>query len=174
MNPAKQTAKTAEELARGIARQIANEPSEVLKEAVVQIAGDRVQVPDTQTGTEPRQENQGYDEGQDKVKSQRVFGALQKEIEDIRREDTFKDLQAKISQGENPPIDNYTELSMEQKQVLKAQAEAFRNQIIKEQEAGLTEVPTVHSKPSRRFGAGQKHEAEKERTRTEKPIQPSG
>ncbi len=174
MNTAKQTTKTVQDLARNAAKQIANEPSEVLKEAVDQIGGTGIQMPDTQTGTKPQEENQEYHENQDKVKSQRVFGALQKEIEDIRRQGIFKDLQASISQGADVPIDNYTELSMEQKQVLKAQAEAFRNQVRKQQEAGLTEVPTIHSKPNRKFGAGQKQEAEKERTRIEKPIPPSG
>lgn len=174
MNTAKQTAKTAQDLAHNIAKQIANEPSEILKEAAGQVVGDGVQIPDIQTGTKLQEENQEYHESQDKIKSQRVFGALQKEIEDIRRGDVFKDLQARISQGVDVPIDNYTELSMEQKQVLKAQAEAFRNQSRKNEEAGLTEVPTIHSKPSRRFGAGQKQEAEKERTRIEKPIPPSG
>lgn len=174
MNTAKQTAKTAQDLAHNIAKQIANEPSEILKEAAGQVVGDGVQIPDTQTETKLQEENREYHESQDKIKSQRVFGALQKEIEDIRRGDVFKDLQARISQGVDVPIDNYTELSMEQKQVLKAQAEAFRNQSRKNEEAGLTEVPTTHSKPSRRFGAGQKQEAEKERTRIEKPIPPSG
>jgi len=64
---------------------------------------------------------------------------------------------------------------MEQKQVLMAQMEAVRNRQKQASDQGnINNVPAIHSKPSRRFGAGQKHEAEKQQTRIEKPIPPSG
>jgi hypothetical protein len=63
---------------------------------------------------------------------------------------------------------------MEQKQVLKAQMEAVRIQKLKFEIQNSVEVPAIHSKPSRRFGAGQKQEAEKAQTRVEKPVPPSG
>jgi hypothetical protein len=100
--------------------------------------------------------------------------ALQSEIDDIRKQDVFKDLQSRISQGLDVPLEDYPELSMEQKQVLKAQMEAYKNQQQASFQANVNEVPAIHSKPSRRFGAGQKHEAEKQQTRVEKPVPPSG
>ena len=83
-------------------------------------------------------------------------------------------MQAKISQGIEIPLDDYQGLSMEQKQVLKAQMEAVKNQQRDADSRAINEVPAIHSKPSRRFGAGQKHEAEKQQTRVEKPVPPSG
>jgi hypothetical protein len=101
--------------------------------------------------------------------------ALNRELSDIHKQDLFKDLQAKISQGTIVPLEDYPELSMEQKQVLKAQMEAVRTSRRQDAQASKQlEVPAIHSKPSRRFGAGQKQEAEKQQTRVEKPVPPSG
>jgi hypothetical protein len=101
--------------------------------------------------------------------------ALNQELKDIEKQDLFKDLQGKISEGEAVPLQDYSELSMEQKQVLKAQMEAVKKQKAQaEYNQASIEVPGVNSKPSRRFGAGQKHEAEKQQTRVEKPVPPSG
>jgi hypothetical protein len=108
------------------------------------------------------------------MKSGRRMEALTREIEDIRKQNIFKDLQRKISEGKEISLEEYPELSMEQKQVLMAQMEAVKNQKAMANKNTLAEVPTVHSKPSRRFGAGQKSQAEKEQTRVEKPVPPSG
>lgn len=178
-NTAKQTGKSAADLARKIAKQIAEEPVEILKDARQQVTGEETsKVSENQT--QKSQTVQGAQETEvqkvkDKAFAERRMQALQNEIEDIRKGDIFKELQARISQGEEIPLEDYPELSMEQKQVLKAQMEAVKFQKQQsEYQASVMDVPSVSSKPSRRFGAGQKHEAEKQQTRVEKPVPPSG
>jgi len=174
------TAKTAQDIAKNIAKQIAHEPLEVLKDAGDQIVGTEPAKPQETNKADNRANNSTADimsrqgEVKDKTFAERRMRALQSEIDDIRKQDVFKDLQTRISQGESVPVEDYQELSMEQKQVLKAQMEAVKNQIAREQAGSVDNVPTIHSKPSRRFGAGQKHEAEKQQTRVEKPVPPSG
>jgi len=168
---------TVKNLAQTIAKQMAHEPLEVLNDVKEQAVGE------TLNPSVPPPENQNNDQGKvieqqkklnDQMKSGRRMEALQKEIDDIRKQDIFKDLQRRISEGEEISLEEYPELSMEQKQVLMAQMEAVRNQKAAANKNVLAEVPTIHSKPSRRFGAGQKQEAEKQQTRVEKPVPPSG
>lgn len=177
------TVKTAQDIARNIARQVVQEPLEILEDASDQVIGvgsikhqnnQTVGYPDTQTIKQSEDSVFEQQHSQDKAFANRRMQALQNEVDEIRKQGVFKELQAKISEGENFPLEDYPELSMEQKQVLKAQTEAVKFRKQQESQANLKEVPTIHSKPSRRFGAGQKHEAEKQQTRVEKPIPPSG
>lgn len=173
------TTKSAQDIARNIAKQITNEPFEILKDAASQVSGVENNKPQEngQSGRsmDKNQKNDDFQkELKDKSFADRRMQALQNEIDDIRKQGIFKELQEKISQGEDVSLEDYPELSMEQKQVLKAQMEAvkFREQQAR-YNASISEVPAVNSKPSRRFGAGQKHEAEKAQTHVEKPVQPS-
>lgn len=171
------TTKTAQDVARNIAKQIAQEPLEILKDAGEQVIGVEPTNPQTKQNTSqeaPKDTDTKQQEVKDRAFTQRRMQALQNEVNDIRKQDVLKDLQAKISAGETVPLEEYPELSMEQKQVLKAQMEAYQNQALKMKNQNYSEVPTISSKPSRRFGAGQKHEAEKQQTRVEKPVPPSG
>ena len=175
----KTTAKTAQDVAKNIARQVAREPFEILKDAGEQIIPSKVNRPNETNQDKPQGDKPQLDTKQQEQKDQafadRRMQALQNEVDEIRRQSVVKDLQAKISAGEEIPLEDYPELSMEQKQVLKAQMEAVKiQQAQANAQAGVQEVPTIHSKPSRRFGAGQKHEAEKQQTRVEKPVPPSG
>jgi hypothetical protein len=115
---------------------------------------------------------------QDNMKTSRRMEALEVELKDMRKQDTFKDLQAKISQGIEVPLEDYSELSMEQRQVLKAQMEAVKYQKKQaEYNEAQSGVSMAVAKPGRRMGAGQrgqKQEAEKQQTRVEKPVPPSG
>ena len=102
--------------------------------------------------------------------------ALKREIEDIHKQDLFSDLQKRVSAGEEIPLENYSELTLDQKQVLKAQMEAVKFQ---KQQAEYAEVQGTgklfgSAKKGRRFGSGQKQEAEKQQTHVEKPVPPSG
>ena len=180
MSTAKQAGQTARDLAQKIARQIAREPLEVLKDAGGQVTGVETGRPQENASQNPEAQAKivrHQNELQDKVKSGRRMEALNQELEDIHKQDLFKDLQNKIAQRIEVPIADYTELSMEQKQVLKAQMEAVKFQ---KQQAAFNEsqnkVPFITSKPSRRFGVvrSQKAEAERQQTRVEKPILPSG
>lgn len=179
------TAKTAQDVARTVAKQVAQEPLEILKSAGAQVTGaESSSQQDNLTPRQPDGESAGQQGGQalkqqelkSKAFTQRRMQALQNEVDEIRKQRIFKDLQAKIANGEEVALEDYPELSMEQKQVLKAQMEAVKTQMLNAKYANdkSFEVPSVSSKPSRRFGAGQKHEAEKAQTRVEKPVPPSG
>lgn len=177
---AQNTTKSAKTLAQQIAKQMAREVPEVLKTVSSQVTGaEKPFVPEQ--GAQPRTHEeqskliQHQQELQDKMKSTRLIEAFQRELNDIRKQDVFKDLQSRIAQGEDPPLEDFSELSMEQKQVLKAQIEAVRFQRQQAQYAESKKTPLFgSSKRSRRFGAGQKQEAEKQQTRVEKPVPPSG
>ncbi len=178
MNTAKIAGQSAKTIAQQIAKQMAQEPLEILKDAKGQVIG--VETPKPQENSSQNQNpeiqaitDRNQNEFQDKAKSGRRMEALNQELKDIRKQGLFKDLQNKISQGIEVPIADYTELSMEQKQVLMAQMEAVRAQesAVSKQESGVVEP---HSKRGRRFGHGQKAEAEKQQTHVEKPVPPSG
>lgn len=172
-NTAKQVSQTAGGLAKNVVKNTFEEPLEILKESGRQIAG--IPSPDADQAAPKLQENnlaEGH--ANDEVRSNRLIGALQREIEDIKKQDLIKELQAKISRGDEVPLSDYNELTIEEKQVLKAHMEAYKVQKSQSENRHLQEVPVVRSKPNRRFGAGQKHEAEKQQTRVEKPIPPSG
>ena len=182
MSTAKQAGQTARDLAQKIARQIVEEPLELVKNVGSQVTGVETQKSQENSSQNLNPESQAkavqhQNELQDKAKSSRRMEALNQELEDIHKQDLFKDLQNKIAQGIEVPIADYTELSMEQKQVLKAQMEAVKFQ---KQQAAHSEsqnkAPFITSKPSRRFGVvrSQKAEAERQQTRVEKPIPPSG
>jgi hypothetical protein len=178
MNPtAKQVGQTARDIAIKAAKQIAREPLEVLKTAGEQIVGpEAAGLQENPPAEAPQKNFQEQQKIQDKMKASRRMEALNQELTDIHKQDLFKDLQGKIAEGIEVPLEDYPELSMEQKQVLKAQMEAVRFQ---KQQAEYAESQSGGSlfgspKKGRRFGQGQKQEAEKQQTRVEKPVPPSG
>jgi len=178
---ANQVGQSAKNLAQQIAKQMAAEPLEILKNAGEQTTGKELsgqpeEHPDGQTGGSDGQKKllEQQTKLQDEMKSRRMMEAFDRELSDIKKQKLNADIQRRISEGETIPLEEYPDLSPEQKQVLNAQMEAVKNQIAQSKQNNLTEVPTVHSKPSRRFGAGQKSQAEKEQTHVEKPIPPSG
>jgi hypothetical protein len=174
---ARDTTNSAKNLAQQIAKQVAREPLEILRDAKEQTSGETLNPSVNQQEDQNEEQKRLINDQEkigDKMKSGRRMEALTREIEDIRKQSIFKDLQRRISEGEEISLEEYPELSLEQKQVLMAQMEAVKNQRSMANKNTLTEVPTIHSKPSRRFGAGQKSQAEKEQTRVEKPVPPSG
>ncbi len=173
------TAQTTKNLAQKIARQMAQEPLEILKTARGQVTGETSATPEQtsekESGGVQEKIAHNQQELQDKVKGGRQMEAFLRELEDIRKQNIFKELQRRIAEGEEVFLEDYPELSIEQKQVLKAQMEAVKFQkqqaeYVQSQEGFKTPV----SKKGRRFGQGQKQEAEKQQTRVEKPIPPSG
>lgn len=174
---AQNTAKSAKALAQTIAKQIAREPLEVLKTAKEQTSGEEIASRPERRPVEQTDEQkklvEHQQELQDKMKASRRMEALNRELGDIHTRKIFEDVQRKIAAGEEVALEEYPELSPEQKQVLKAQMEAIKIQSAKakSENAGLQEPTT---KPSRRFGLTRKQEAEKQQTRVEKPVPPSG
>ena len=157
--------------AQKIAKQLAQEPLEILKTAREQVVGNRSE----ESGI--REEPKAPDfqsKLQDKIKSSRRMEAYQRELTDIRKEELFKDLQRRIAQGEEIPLENYPELTMEQKQVLNAQKEAVKN---RNEKSGMRNAELREPAPrkSRRlFNFGKKREVKRQQTRVESIVPPSG
>jgi serine phosphatase RsbU (regulator of sigma subunit) len=144
------TKQTAQQIAQKIAKQVAQEPIEILKQAGEQVAGTQEQG-EGQTQDVPPQEGQTPVPASEvqlkqklQVQGQRQLQALETEIKEIRQK-------------------------KEQKEIAEEQEEAVQKQ--QEEQTGEA-PPQVSSKPSRRFG--QKQAAQKEATRVEKPLPPSG
>lgn len=155
-------------LAQQIAKQVAQESIEVLKTAKEQVVGNE----QIEKREEDKPVNNSQAQLQDKMKSSRRMEAYQRELDEIRKQNIFKDLQEKITQGVEIPLEDYPELSMEQKQVLKAQMEAVKTQMLNDKYANDKSLEIPGSKRGRQMG--QKQEAEKQQTRVEKPVPPSG
>ena len=152
---------------------------EVLKTAAEQTTGveasSKTEGQAPESSGEKLKQNEEQQKIQDKMKSGRRMEALERELSDIRKQDLFKDIQGRIAGGEEVPLEEYAELSMEQKQVLKAQMEAVKFQ---KQQAAYNQsqegFKMPGSKKSRKMGSSQKQEAEKQTTHVEKPVPPSG
>lgn len=158
-------------------QQIVQEPLELLKTARDQVSGeefDRGERYEDPAEVEAKRKQQETEQLKQKVAfdDQRHLEALQNEMRDIRHQKIFNDLIARIQSGENVAVEEFQELTHEQREVLKAQREAAiqRQAAMAQQQDGLRE-PT--SKRDRRIG-GQKKTAEKQQTRVEKPVPPSG
>jgi len=171
------------------ARQIQNEPLEILKSAAKQVTGDEnIKLPweDVETDNKSKEGSQNTndpnsgpnnDEKEYKKKLAEQEGrhlqALESELRDIRRQKLYSELMKRIQSGEDVPLEEFTELSYEQKDVLKAQMEAVKK-ANSQQLTANSQLQMPESKRGRKMGGGQKGAAKKEQTRVEKPVPPSG
>lgn len=178
-NLAQDTTKSAKNLAQQIAKQMAREPLEILKDVKEQTTGQELfgqpnsQQPESSDNQNKQVEQQK--EIQDKMKSTRRMEALNRELEDIHKQEKFSDLQKRISEGEGIALEEYPELSMEQRQVLNAQMEAVRNQIEAQKAQSQNVLVEPAAKKGRQlFNFGKKQAMKNEQTRVEKPVPPSG
>ena len=123
-----------------VARQIAQEPLEILRQAGNQVAPlPTPEAPRVSPGVLPLEEKKRI-----QARDTRLIQALEEEIKDIRKQKEMEE--AKRIQEEEP------QKPEEQKP-----------------------LPSVPTKPSRRlFAFGAKAQAEKQKTRVEKPLPPSG
>lgn len=183
MNPtAKQTGKTAANLARLIARQATQEPLEILKSAKAQVigaeAGQSLQPEHQNSNTHAQEEPKtlsDQEQTNNKIKGARMMEALNRELSDISREKLFSELQRKIAEREEVYLSDYPNLSMEQKQVLNAQIQAVkiqRQNMQNSQNQGLIEPAS--KKGRRLFSFGKKQEMKRQQTRVENVVPPSG
>lgn len=173
------TAKSAKTLAQQIAKQIAQEPLEVLKTAKEQTVGGETLKPSENLPQSPQADTEGQKleeqkKQQDKMKSQRLYEAMQRELTDIEHQKVLVDLQGKIAAGEIISLEEYPELSETQKEILSKQMESVQGQIAEQKKQAGETLPVSTSKPSRRMGSTRKQEAEKQQQRVEKPVPPSG
>ena len=155
------------------AKSFSDEPLELLKTARAQVTGEqmadleqRKSDPDTHQDLQKEEEYK-----KQKTESEgRTLQALESELKDIRREKLFKDLMERIQNGEDVPLEEFSELSYEQKDVLKAQIEAVRTR--NSQPVTDQLIEPISKKGRQMFG--QKQSAQKQTTRVEKPVPPSG
>lgn len=140
--PAKQT---AQQIARQVARQTFEESEKFLKTAREQIS------PIPQRQEQQRKEEKPQEQEPTPPKTNRLMQTYNAELEEIRRDNLFKDLQRKIANGEDIPLESYQNvLSIEQLQVLKAQMEAIQGRKTTEESAKKQEsIPQIVSKKAR-------------------------
>jgi hypothetical protein len=135
---ASDTKKSGKSLAQKIARQVAQEPFEILKEAGREVTG--TQEPTRAEDTHSQEEIK-LREAKDKAQSKRQIDALAKELKDIQ---TISEQKAQEKAAPEP-------------------------------EKAVKPVVEPTTKRSRRFlGIGPKTQAERQKTRVEKILPPSG
>lgn len=172
------TAQPAKNLTQTIARQVTQEPWEILKEAGNQVFPQEAQ---GQAGpnqnSNPEQaaiENNKLLAERDKVRSQRLIEALTAELRDKTKGDLIKNLQEKIARGEDVYLDNYPSLTIEEKESLKKQLEAVRIQKARTAAQTSSLIEPASKKGRRLFNFGKKTQMQRQQTQTERPLPPSG
>lgn len=144
--------RSAKSIAQQVAKQAVREPLEVAKTAGRQVAG--VEVQGTQVLSQPRPETQATAqptvENEQKIKERgkRTLEALEKEMEDIRR-------QRKVKEQEELKAEQVRSVQEEKKQKPESLSE-------------------VSSKPSRKFVAGMKGKLSRLKRKTELRLPPTG
>lgn len=140
------TAQPAKNLAQTIAKKIAQEPWEILKQAEGQITGTE----QVQQQKEPIQQEVGDNSERDRVRSQRLMQALQTELDEIKK----KKQQEKA-------------VKLQQEQIAEEQKANSKN-------ANGQLVEPAPRKGRRLFSFGKKTQMQRQQTQTERPLPPSG
>ncbi|MBU0572318.1 hypothetical protein KKH23_01450 [Patescibacteria group bacterium] len=139
-------------IAKQAAKQVVGEPFEILKTAGKQVSGaESVSGPIhevTQRDTESKEEKLPLDEQKIKVKSKRLLEALEKEIEDIRKQKEFDEEE-------------------------KLKEEEIQEQI-QEEEGKDNSIPVISSKPAMGAIKGMKGKLKKLKAKAEIRMPPSG
>lgn len=140
------TAQPVKNLAQTIAKQIAQEPWEILKQAGRQVT-ESGPAENPQEVSQQSEENESLLSERDKIRAQRLMQALQTELDEIKKK-------------------------KKQEKILKAQQE----QAIREEEKKLAPplVEPAVKKGRRLFSFGKKTQMQRQQTQTERPLPPSG
>lgn len=180
VNPAQNLANQLKKAPSSVANKVVDETSEVFDDVLDQLLG-RTENPQVDSGVssavgltntptfteEDRQKQRSLDMSR--------LRELEEELKQVRIEKKVRELQEKIMGGEPVYLENYPEIPIEQKQVLKAQIEAVRQrQLAQAQQQAPKAEPTT--RPSRRlfsFGGSKKHAEDLQRS-TETRMPPSG
>ena len=152
-------------IAQQIAKQIAQEPFEMLKSAGEQVGVVESQPP--QPNQPPQPDKSVNEEQRQKMmlQGQRQLEALNREVKDIEKQRLVKDIQEELN------LANYPDLTMEEREVLMAQMQAVK---VRAQMAGQgNQLIQPTAKPNRKF-AGEGLGAKRQQTHVEKPLPPSG
>lgn len=113
----------SKQAAINVAKQVANESNEILKTAKEQITYTTPNQNEA-TSSKPKEEQE-----KPKPRNLSFLNDYKNELEEIGRENLYKELQRKISEGEEIPLGDFAnQLSSYQREVLKAQMEAAKSQ----------------------------------------------
>lgn len=159
-------------------RKVAAEPFEILKSAKEQITPIN-QIPKEKPMQPPSpnlsgKEESGVTGGQTATETYRVR-ELESEVKQIALSKLVSDLQRQISEGREISLESYSNIPIEQKQVLKAQMEAVGVRLLQQEQTQESIEPST--KRSRRMqGAvkGMKGQMEKLKKKVETRMPPSG
>ena len=168
---------SGKKIVRQAVRQVAQEPLEIAKSVGGQVTGVEGQgtrrpgqsIPETQGPVQPTVE----DEQKIRQRGERILEALEAEIEEIRRQKVFKEVQRRITAGEVINLTNIVELSSEQKRMLAVQMQLVQANKQKEEKV---KNPLVEpgTKRGRNILEGMKGKVSRLRKKTELRLPPTG
>lgn len=126
--------KTVKGLGRQAVKQIFEEPLEMARTAGRQVSGvEKTTRPENESlaGLSPKpQEGKPISLEEDKARAQSMLSAYNKELADIGKQNSLKEIQQRIAEGKTFVIENLDGFSIEEKQVLKAQQEVVQQRIL--------------------------------------------
>ncbi len=181
-NPVQNIASQIKSAPQDIAKKVAEETSEVLDDVITQVLGKKdisnnSQNNDSSNFLGLNREASFSEEEKNRQKQADLsrLRELESEIEKIGIEKTIRELQEKIMAGETVYLENYPNIPIEQKQVLRAQMEAVRERLASQQQAQQpkSEPSTRLSRRLFGFGGSKKHAEDLQRS-TETRMPPSG
>lgn len=144
---------SAKQIAINVAKQAARESNEFLKTAGQQVLATPESSREQESNPTriPQEREAVVDRQQQAPKKDLSFMNIYKnELEQIRQENLFKELQKRIAEGEEIPLEDFaTQLTSEQREVLKAQMEAVRvrKEAMKKEKSDT--IPQIVSKRAR-------------------------
>lgn len=132
--------------------QIVEETEKTFESAKSQVLPQKKEIP---TKKEQEGLKESREEKQIEARSRMLLQKLRAELEEIRREKIFNELSKRVSQGEEINLSLYPNLTIEQRQVLKAQMEAIKRkkeELEKSEQKEDIQEPTT-KRPRGLFGA---------------------
>jgi uncharacterized protein YPO0396 len=152
--------------AQQIRNLIVNKPLEILKTAREQISPINQPEPNE---NKPKEDSEPINEQKLESQKSRRIEALDAELNQIRRDNLFKDLQRKIAEGEEIPLENYIkELGSEEREVLKAQMEAVKTRKVASENKSKDSLPQIISKKARGMVGGMVKKRNQQHVETQK------
>ena len=166
LNVTRQIKKTAKDEARKVARQIASEPFEIIREASRKSVGVEIFPDSEQQKKDPdsKQVDKSKEENikkEDEAKKIRLHAAYIRELEDIKKEKKLSELQEKIQLGEDITQADLEGLSIDERQVIVAQIEVMQTRKAAQKAKDDNRLVIPQSKPKRGAFSGRIKKMEK-------------
>ncbi|HWA51663.1 MAG TPA: hypothetical protein VG895_01250 [Patescibacteria group bacterium] len=156
---------SSKQIAINAAKLVARESNEVLKTAGEQI------MPSPQDEKKPGDPERPKEVEGQRPKNLSFLNEYKQELNEIKRENLFKELQRKIAGGETVYLENYiNELGHEQREVLKAQIEVMENRKLQEESSKKESgIPQIISKKARGMITGMVKKRNQQNVETRMP-----